>query len=393
VREEIDMTLTQGFCAAGFEPVRDALEQQLATGEELGASVCVTLDGQPVVDVWGGYADADRTTPWAEDTIVNVFSLTKTMTALSALLLVDRGELDVYQKVAHYWPEFAANGKADIEVRHLLSHTSGVSGWERPIELEDIYDTEAASARLATQAPWWEPGTASGYQALNYGHLVGEVIRRVDGRSLGRFFAEELAGPLGADFHIGTGPEHFGRIAPMIPAPAINFDMSTLDQDSILVKSVTCPWLDLEKVNTAEWRQTELGAMNGHGNARSVARVMSVLALGGTSGSTGGGTGQGVRLLSPATIEHVFREQAHGTDLFLGVPMRFGIGYGLPEPTGVPFVPEGRICFWGGWGGSMIIMDLDRRTTISYMMNKMQPGLVGSDNAARYLTTIYKLLG
>jgi CubicO group peptidase (beta-lactamase class C family) len=145
---------------------------------------------------------------------------------------------------------------------------------------------------------------------------------------------------------------------------------------------------DATAPNTPGWRLAEIGAANGHGNARSVARVMSVLALGGTVSSPG----RGVRLLSPATIEHIFREQAHGTDLFLGVPMRFGIGYGLPEPTGVPFVPEGRICFWGGWGGSMIIMDLDRRTTISYMMNKMQPGLVGSETAARYLTTVYKLL-
>src|SRR6476619_2779408 len=154
------MTTTLGFCADGFEPVRDALEKQLESGEELGASICVTVDGEPVVDIWGGHTDQDRTTPWTEDTIVNVFSITKTMTALSALLLVDRGLLDLDEKVAHYWPEFAANGKADIEIRHLLSHTSGVSGWERPIELADIYDHEGAAARLASQAPWWEPGTA-----------------------------------------------------------------------------------------------------------------------------------------------------------------------------------------------------------------------------------------
>ncbi len=146
---------------------------------------------------------------------------------------------------------------------------------------------------------------------------------------------------------------------------------------------------DATAPNGGPWRLAEIGAANGHGNARSVARIMSALALGGTVGGTGGG----VRLLSPETIEHIFREQAHGIDLFLGVPMRFGIGYGLPEPVGVPFVPEGRICFWGGWGGSVIIMDLDRRTTISYMMNKMQPGLVGSDVSAGYLTAIYKLLG
>lgn len=371
------MTPTQGFCAEGFEPVREALEQQLTSGEELGASVCVTVDGEPVVDIWGGYADEEQTTPWAEDTIVNVFSITKTMTALSALLLVDRGGLDVYRKVSHYWPEFAANGKADIEVRHLLSHTAGVSGWERPIELEDIYDHETSSARLAAQAPWWEPGTASGYQALNYGHLVGEVIRRVDGRSLGRFFAEELAGPLGADFHIGTGPEHFGRIVPMVPPPAIEFDMSTLDQDSILVKTLTCPLLDIEKTNSAAWRQAEIGAVNGHGNARSIARLQSLISCGGEL--------DGTRMLSPSTVDLIFEQQADGIDLGIATPVRFGIGYGLPHPQTAPLVPDGRVCWWAGFGGSMVVNDLDNRVTFAYAMNKMAAGLIGSDRSDAYL--------
>jgi CubicO group peptidase (beta-lactamase class C family) len=179
-------------------------------------------------------------------------------------------------------------------------------------------------------------------------------------------------------------------------------DLAGLDPASVLVKAATGPVADATAPNTAPWRLAEIGAANGHGNARSVARVMSALALGGTvpgAGGSTGSTGGGVRLLTPATIEHVFREQAHGIDLFLGVPIRFGIGYGLPEPVGVPnesFVPEGRVCFWGGWGGwggSMIIMDLDRRTTISYMMIRMQPGLVGSDLAAGYLKAIYEVLG
>jgi CubicO group peptidase (beta-lactamase class C family) len=153
----------------------------------------------------------------------------------------------------------------------------------------------------------------------------------------------------------------------------------------VLVKVATGPVADATAPNRAEWRLAEIGAANGHGNARSLARILSVLTLGGTA--------HGVCLLSQETIEHIFREQAHGVDLFLGVPMRFGIGYGLPEPAGVPSVPEGKVCFWGGWGGSMIIMDLDRRVTVSYMMNKMQPGLVGSDIAASYLDAIYKLLG
>jgi CubicO group peptidase (beta-lactamase class C family) len=211
------------------------------------------------------------------------------------------------------------------------------------------------------------------------------VVRRVTGKSLTRFVADEIAGPLDADFSIGAREADWGRCAEIIPPPPLPFDLATLDPASVLVKVATGPVADATAPNSAPWRRAEIGAANGHGNARSVARIMSVLSLGGSVG--------GVRLLSPATIEHVFREQAHGTDLFLGVPMRFGIGYGLTERATLPFLPGGKVCFWGGWGGSLIIMDTDRRTTISYMMNKMQPGLVGSDVAAGYLTAIYKLLG
>ncbi|MFZ2528275.1 MAG: serine hydrolase domain-containing protein [Rhodococcus sp. (in: high G+C Gram-positive bacteria)] len=375
------MTLTQGSCADGFAPVREALEQQLASGEELGASICVTVDGETVVDIWGGHTDTERTSAWERDTIVNVFSITKTMTALSALLLVDRGQLDLDEKVAHYWPEFAANGKEDIEVRHLLGHTSGVSGWERPIELADIYDHEAAAARLAAQPPWWEPGTASGYHALTYGHLIGEVIRRVDGRSLGRYFAEELAGPLDADFHIGTDPAHFDRIAPLVPPPPLEFDMADLDQDSLLVKTTTCPLLDYHRTADPQWRQAEIGAANGHGNARSIARLQSIV--------SGGGVLNGRTWLSPSTIDAIFREQADGVDLAILTPLRFGIGYGLPHAQTAPAVPDGKVCWWAGIGGSFVVNDLDRGITFAYAMNKMGPGLIGSDRSDAYLRAAF----
>ncbi|MFF1387721.1 serine hydrolase domain-containing protein [Rhodococcus erythropolis] len=375
------MSMVNGHCNNEFEAVRTAFEAQLESGEELGGSIAITVDGEAVVDIWGGYADESRTTPWGPDTIVNTFSITKTMTALCALLLVERGQLDVYQKVAHYWPDFAVNGKEDIEVRHLLSHTSGVSGWERPIELKDIYDLETSTARLATQKPWWTPGTASGYHAINYGHLVGEVIRRIDGRTLGRFFAEELAGPLGADFHIGTSGEHFGRIATMVPPPALEFDLSTLDQDSIFIKTLTCPLLDYPEVNTAPWREAEIGAVNGHGNARSIARIQSVI--------SNGGVLDGQKLLSQSTIDLIFEIQADGIDLGIMTPLKFGIGYGLPHPDTAPLVPDGRACWWAGIGGSMLVNDLDRRMTFAYVMNKMAPGLIGSDRSNAYLSAAY----
>ncbi|MGM7645883.1 serine hydrolase domain-containing protein [Nocardia sp. JW2] len=375
------MTRAAGFCRDDFAQVRAVFDEQLATGAELGASLCVTVDGDPVLDLWGGHADPDRTVAWQADTLVNVFSVTKTMTALCALLLVDRGDLDLDAPVARYWPEFAAEGKDRVEVRHVLSHTSGVSGWERPIALADIYDTEAAAARLAAQPPWWEPGTASGYHALNYGHLVGELVRRITGRTLGEFFAAELAGPLGADFHIGTGPEHADRIATLVAPPQREFDMSALDPDSILVKTLTSPLLDIAETATPAWRCAELGAVNGHGNARSVARVQSLVSCGGELG--------GRRFLSPATIESIFREQADGLDLALLAPLRFGIGYGLPRPETYPHIPDGRVCWWAGYGGAMVVNDVDRRITFAYTMNRMAPGVIGSDRCDNYLKAVF----
>jgi len=377
--------LLHGHLDARFEPLRDVLEDSLGAVVDCGLSLVVDVDGRNVVDVYGGYADEARTRPWERDTIVNVWSTTKTVTSLAVLMLADRGLVDLDAPVARYWPEFAAQGKEGVLVRHLMGHTSGVAAWNTPFAFDGLYDLESSTAALAAQAPWWEPGTASGYHALSFGHLLGEIVRRVTGRSLTRFVAEEIAGPVGADFQIGARQADWVRCAEIIPPPPLPFDLAGLDPDSVLVKVATGPVANATAPNTAPWRLAEIGAANGHGNARSVARIMSALALGGVTG--------GVRLLTPPTIEHIFREQAHGIDLFLGVPIRFGIGYGLSEPVGVPFVPEGTVCFWGGWGGSMIIMDLDRRTTISYLMNKMQPGLVGSDVAAGYLKAIYELLG
>src|ERR1700685_4378990 len=194
----------QGVCADQFGAVRAALERNLDSGEELGASLVLDIDGDIVIDMWGGFTDQARTIPRTEHTITTVWSSTKTVTSLAALMLADRGELDVDAPVAAYWPEFAANGKQDVLVRHLLSHTSGVSGLDQPAVTEDMYDWEKSTARFAAQAPWWAPGTASGYHALNFGHLIGEVLRRITGTSLKQFVADEIAGPLGADFQIGA---------------------------------------------------------------------------------------------------------------------------------------------------------------------------------------------
>jgi CubicO group peptidase (beta-lactamase class C family) len=374
------MVEVQGRVDARFEAVRGALAEQLGSGNELGASIVVDVDGRTVVDIWGGWCDVERRTPWAEHTITNVWSTTKTVTSLAALMLVDRGLLDPFAPVAKYWPEFAANGKENIEVRHVMSHTSGVSGWEQPFVVTDMYDWDASTSRLAGQAPWWEPGTASGYHASNQGHLIGELVRRITGKHLKRFVAEEIAGPLGADFQIGAVEADWGRIAPVVPPPPLPFDLAAMDPNSPVFKTFTGPAADANNANTDGWRRADMGALNGHGNARSVARILKAVTLDGSA--------DGVRLLSPDTIALIFQEQSHGVDLVLGIPLRFGIGYALPETVTVPYLPQGRACFWGGWGGSTILMDLDSRTTISYMMNKMAPGIIGSDRSEAYVRAI-----
>lgn len=376
----------QGTADARFAKVRSILEENIRSGEEVGASLAVDLDGEMILDLWGGHTDAARTTPWTADTIVNVWSSTKTVTALAALMLVDRGELDLSEPVATYWPEFAASGKEAVEIRHIMSHTSGVSGWDVPFEIEDMYDWEKSTSRLAAQAPWWEPGTASGYHSFNMGHLIGEVVRRVSGKTLKEFVRTEIAEPLGADFQIGALPQDDHRVAEIIPFKTRAFDVSQIAPDSVQWKTQHGPMGDPNSANTIPWRRADMGAVNGHTNARGIARVMSAVSRGGTV--------DGVTLLRPETVDLIFQEQANGVDLVLGVPLRWGIGYGLPQPETVPAIPaDERIAFWCGWGGSMIIAHPDRGLTISYMMNKMADGvIIGSPAANQYVTAIYEAL-
>jgi len=312
----------------------------------------------------------------------------KTLTALAGLIAIDRGLVDAFAPVAKYWPEFAENGKQDIEVRHLMSHTSGVSGWEPPFGVEDIYDWANATSHLARQAPWWQPGAASGYHAVNYGHLIGEVIRRASGKPLKEFVRDEIAEPLGADVQIGARDEDYQRIAELIPPPPLDIPLDAMPADHPMIKTFAAFPPDSNGAaiaETAAWRRADIGAANGHGNARALARALSPISLGGKA--------NGVELLSQDTIELIFQEQSSGIDQVLLIPLRFGIGFGLPEPQSVPVIPEGKICFWGGWGGSMAIMDADRRATLTYVMNKMGPGTTGTERTNRYGRLIYDALG
>jgi CubicO group peptidase (beta-lactamase class C family) len=333
-----------------FAAVPDTLCGLLDEGD-VGGAVAVFVDGEAVVDVWGGFADAGRHVSWERDTIVNVYSVTKTMTALCALVLVDRGELDPDAPVSRYWPEFAAAGKESVLVRHLLSHTAGLPDWEGPIE--ELYDWTSATARLAGQAPQWEPGTAAGYHSLTQGFLVGELVRRITGRSLGEFFAAEVAGPLGADFHIGLGAEHDGRVALTVPPPGKDEDYAAGARDSD-AKRPGVATLRVRDGNSLAWRRAQIPAASGFGNARAIALVQSLLACGGTVG--------GVRVLSPAGCERAREVQFDGEDRVLGMPARYGLGYGL----------FGSALGWGGWGGALVWVDPDERTAIAYVTNQMR---------------------
>ena len=377
------MAEIQGSFDERFEGVGDVLSANLDSGADVGASVCVVHDGQTVVDLWGGTID-DAGTPWVEDTIINVWSTTKTMTALTALMLADRGEIDFHSPVARYWPEFAANGKGDIEVRHLMGHTAGLSGWQEPMSEADVCDWETATSRLAAQAPWWEPGSASGYHALTQGYLVGEVIRRASGgTTVGELFAKEIAGPLGADFHIGTGPEHDARVAKVIPPADATLGgdaLAALGEDSIAMRTLRNPALPADWSWSEAWRRAEIPAAGGHGNARSVARVQSVLSHGGEV--------DGVQVLSPAGCDIVFEQQSNGPDLVLQAPLTLGMGYGISSEE-TPIGPNQRTCFWGGWGGSIVVNDLENRLTIAYVMNRMGEGTMGDDRGIGVVFAAY----
>ena len=375
-----------GFVDERFGGVRDAFRENLESGADVGASCCVTVEGETVADLWGGFADAARTRPWERNTIANVFSTTKTMTALTALLLADRGELDFDAPVAKYWPEFAASGKEHVKVSHLMSHSSGLSGWREPLKTEDLYDWEKMTRLLAAQAPLWEPGTASGYHVATFGFLVGEVVRRITGKSLGTVFREEIAEPLDADFHIGLAAEEDFRVAEIIPWPR---PQSTVKIEFSEVEKVTLLNLpfDAGTTQTRAWRGAEIPAVNGHGNARSIAEIHVILA--------NGGRAKGKRIMSEAGCRVALEQQIEGPDLIMKhlPPARFGMGFALPGPLLAIDLPNPHTLHWGGGGLSWIFIDMDARTTLAYAGNRMDRLPLSDPRPFRTLRAMWEGLG
>jgi len=369
-----------GYCAPKFAAVKTAFANNFANGDEMGASVALTVKGEKVIDLWAGYRDETGSEPWQEDTIVNVWSSTKTMAALVMLMLADRGQLDFYEKVSTYWPEFAQNGKEDIEVRHIMSHSAGLPGLDVATTLEDFHHHDSIARLLEQQAPWWQAGTMSGYHAITQGQLQGELVRRITGQTLGTYFKEQIAEPLGADFHIGTPETCDARIGELIPAPGTPL---SAEPGSISARTMASPALDALAPRTSGWRRAEIPAANGHGNARSIATIHSILACGGEVA--------GQRFMSKAGCQRVFDRQTEGIDAVLGTPINFGMGFGLNSEQ-TPLGPNENTCYWGGWGGSMVLVDCDAQLSFAYVMNKMKLGTTGDNRTPPMLMAVYGAL-
>jgi len=367
-----------GHCEPAFGRVREALAETLASGLEVGAALAVHVGGRPVIDLWGGHVDAARTRPWERDTIVNLYSVGKAVTAVCALRLVDAGRLDLDAPVAEYWPEFAQAGKGRLPVRYLLTHQAALPAVARPLPPGARTQWDVMTAALAAQAPWWEPGAGHGYHVNTQGFLIGEIVRRVTGRTLGTYLRESLAGPTGIEFFIGVGPELDGRCADVLPAPPgpegeelrrqLGADPASLAGLALMRFNAYRNPPELSGtgvVNTRSWRAAEVPSTNGHGNARAVARLYSALA--------GDGTLDGVPVLAPATIARAIEEQVYGDDIVLQRPTRFGLGFQLTMKER-PLGPSPRTFGHFGAGGSLGFADPDERLAFGYAMNQGRAG-------------------
>ena len=378
------MTGIDGVCETRFAPVREAFERNFDAGLEDGACVSVWHEGRPVVDLWGGVADRKSGEAWQRDTLVNVYSTTKGPTALCAHLLADRGQLDFDAPVVSYWPEFGAAGKSEIPVRYLLCHRSGLPGFDRALPLEDLYDWKRVVEALAAQAPWWEPGSQHGYHPMTYGYLVGEVVRRISGMSLGAFFRQEIAGPLGLDFHIGLAESQDARVARLIP-PSGSDGAKVLRDDpkSLSARALSNPVIDPRATSTRAWRGAEIPAANGHGNARSVGRFYAALSLGGEL--------DGVRLLGETALDRAAQVQVSGRDAVLRLPIQWGLGFIVNGRPGI-YGPNPGTIGHSGYGGSFGFADRGERLAVGYAMNRMGANLAGDARAAKLVEAVYASL-
>ena len=369
-----------GDCDPRFAPLRDAFARNWSDHDEVGASLCVVERGQTVVDLWAGWTDESRSQPWQQNTIANVYSTTKGVAAVAAAILADRGALDVQRPVAHYWPEFAQAGKEHITVHQLLTHEAGLVGIDEELPDGAVLDWDRMVAALERQTPLWPPGQGLGYHAITYGWLVGEVIRRIDGRTCGQFVRDEIAAPLGVDFYIGLPASEDARTADLLPAPGSGG--LAIPPEGLAAKALglAAPRLAGE-VNSREWRAAELPAANGHGNARALATIYGALADGGAP------------LLSPDGVEQAAQHRITADDLVLGFEVRRALGFILSTPGGrYEWGPNPRTFGHSGAGGSLAFADPDRQIGFGYVMNQMSAGLGADPRWKPMLDALYASL-
>ena len=383
------MTEIHGEVAPGFEAVRDAFAESFAARGEVGAAVCAYWRGEPVVDLWGGVADRKSGRPWQADTLVLVFSTTKGVTAACVHALAERGVLDLDAPVARYWPEFAANGKQSITLADVMTHQAGLAVIEGELTLEEVCAWHPVCAAIAAQAPGWEPRTAHGYHVRSYGWILGEVVRRATGSTLGEWLSREVAGPLRADFHVGLPEALEPRVAPIVPAPEPADPKQRalrerfMGRDTVLGRALSGPsnlFSYSEMWNDRKLHAAEMPSSNGIASARGVARTYAAQV----------GEIDGIRLLSPETVRNATRVRVDGPDRVILVPMRFGLGY-LLSPSLCATCPEGAFGHAGA-GGSLGFADPDRQLGFGYVMSQMRLGLTGDERAASLVEAVYASL-
>lgn len=380
-----------GACAPEFTAVRDAFAANFKDGKEVGASFALAQEGEVVVDLWAGHADAARKRPWASDTLINTYSTTKGMAATVVGVLADEGLIDYSARVAEYWPEFAAAGKQDVTVAQLLSHQAGICGPRERVEMAELYDWDGLCAVLAAQWPFWEPGTANGYHAVVFGHIAGEVARRATGRrkSLGQLFAEKVADPLGAgkDYYIGLPEAEDHRVAEMIPvsgAEQLGSGMGggSKRMNDAMYCAMAHPPLTAHIANDRAWRAAEVPGANGQGNGRGIAKVYGALANGGAL--------EGARIISPEGITEMTREECFRKDLVIGVRMRWSRGFILNKAE--LYGPNPDAFGHSGWGGSFGFADTRAKLGVGYAMNQMDTNIFGDPRGVRLIDAVYASL-
>lgn len=373
-----------GFVAPNFEPVRDAFAANFEREDvyrELGASLAAYENGKLIVDLYGGWRDEAKTEPWTRDTLVNIWSATKGVAAIVIARLVDQGLLDYAERVVRYWPEYGANGKEDTTVSDIMSHQAGLPGFEEPTSIEDFYDWETVTDRLARQAPMWKPGTKNSYHAMTYGFLAGELVRRTTGMSMGTYLAKEISGPLNADVFIGLPESEEYRVAPLVP-PKVVHDFETETSPPEAVAAVTNPDMEPLLPNDRAWRAAEIPAGNGHASALGLAKLYGTLANGGAM--------EGVTLMKPETIRVMNTQQNDRTDILLGIPANWRNG--VPGNIDHMYGPHDSTYGHSGWGGSFGCGNSETQIGIGYVLNQMGDRTIGDPRGDALCHAIFKCL-